>query len=330
MFLYKKALTVLALLGLLLSIGLATAQAEPVAASVTASAAYQSSPPYLRLPAPGAVITTPRPTFSWFPFVFATRYRLQVATDYRMQNLVADVWTSRTTVAPVVLMAAGNYYWRVEARDAIGSWYSLSETWSFEYILMQSPRPNTDTHTFTPRFTWNAHPNASRYLLEIESRRPYSGLKLSCVYSQFTLSAEPCDGVKLPYGLYNWRVLVDTGKGFSYPMFPFYWSLTINPKTLAPGPTGLGPSGVLTFDSESEGDEIVVSFSSVPNAETYEIEFSDNAFFNSRVTRVFTGPGDYDIIITPTNRVYWRVRAWLPGNITTRWSQTAWYEIRLV
>ena len=284
------------------------------------SPSFAPGAPTLRYPGREARVNTARLSFSWFVVPSANRYRLQVAEDMLFEYLVADVESDATAAAPVTLLPK-DYYWRVQARNAAGEWGNFSDTWHFQYALMKSPAPDTDTHTHRPVFSWVAHPNARRYQLRIDDDFDFRTPLATCTYSRQILSSEGCGG-ELPYGYYYWHVVVDTGTGF--PQWSVFWRFTINPKILRPGPIPQAPTG--SFPNEI----LEFTWSSVPYAITYQVQVDDDPHFHSVFVDVpdVTLDGHLQIGLWFVGRYYWRVRAWLPNNITTQWGPTASFDIQ--
>jgi hypothetical protein len=77
--------------------------------------------PALRSPRDGTETDDSTPTFEWSPSPEAENYRLLVGTDAELSSPEIDVWLAGTTYTPATGLPAGDYYWKVVAKDAAGN-----------------------------------------------------------------------------------------------------------------------------------------------------------------------------------------------------------------
>jgi hypothetical protein len=176
----------------------------------------------------------------------------------------------------------------------------------------------TDT---TPTFTWGLFTGAAGYKLEVAQDSnfttpvaPFPYFTPTGSVTSFTLPAtQPLD-----YGVYYWRVSVDTGSGFVTS--PFVQTFTLTPRPAA-SPVLTGPVTNTLFVNTSAP---VFTWNSVPyqTALTYEIVVDNNLNFSSpeftTLTELLTAiyADGFD-----DGRYYWKVRAINTLNIPGAWSR---------
>jgi hypothetical protein len=131
------------------------------------------------------VITSFSPEhFSWEPVTGAAAYILEISVSPSFNDsALYRVTTLKTHHTPLAQLANNQYYWRVIPLDARDNAGEASEVRTFTFGWNQIPELLTpeDDHNarFLPRFTWNAVPGASSYVLEVSSQENFSALELN-------------------------------------------------------------------------------------------------------------------------------------------------------
>jgi len=98
---------------------------------------YQEIPssPMLLLPDSGATGVSTTPTFSWNPSLGTEYYAIQLSDTLDFSRLVVDEDSLGATSLDITgLSVNSTYYWRVSARNALGT-SNWSEEWSFTTLL---------------------------------------------------------------------------------------------------------------------------------------------------------------------------------------------------
>lgn len=115
------------------------------------------------------------PTLTWNSVPTATNYRLQIAVDSNFTNVIVSDSTLTVgsyTVQSGVLAFNSSYYWRVKAKNPIGSG-NWSAAWKFSTLelpvapVLVSPANNSNNISLTPTMLWNNVPTAINYRLQI-------------------------------------------------------------------------------------------------------------------------------------------------------------------
>jgi photosystem II stability/assembly factor-like uncharacterized protein len=149
----------------------------------------------------------------------AERYRLQVATDSMFSSCIVDdstiTWSGHE-IGPLGIGTA--YYWRVRARNVLGSgpWSSV---WKFTTIsgppsapILTSPANGYNNQTQTVRFYWNAIIEAESCRLQVAT----DSLFKACVFDDSTITWWPRNvGPLATNTIYYWRVRAKNVLGFS-------------------------------------------------------------------------------------------------------------------
>ncbi|HRD82155.1 MAG TPA: proprotein convertase P-domain-containing protein [Saprospiraceae bacterium] len=83
----------------------------------------ETTPPFptLSAPANNAVVMTPTPMMSWNTATGADEYRVEVARDETMMDIVATQVQTGTSWTPSQALVAGDYFWRVTAQNECGN-----------------------------------------------------------------------------------------------------------------------------------------------------------------------------------------------------------------
>ncbi len=131
--------------------------------------------PVLISPVNNAGNQAPILTVSWSGVAGAENYRLQVSTDLNFGALMFDDSTLTVTTKQLSgLSSSKNYYWRVNARNLVGS-SAYSTVWMFSTVLdrpekvtLVGPASGGNMGTDSVRFVWRkAIPAVSSYQVEL-------------------------------------------------------------------------------------------------------------------------------------------------------------------
>ncbi len=118
------------------------------------------------------------PTFSWDMVEGANTYRLQVSTDPGFNSIVINQVTPLTSYTPSVILAEGNYYWRVQVTrygNIVNDWSKVEQfTLSFPTPSGLTPDDNTIIH-YSPTFCWNP-------LIKYNDEAPYEPILTAWKY----------------------------------------------------------------------------------------------------------------------------------------------------
>lgn len=81
------------------------------------------------------------PLLEWWPIAGATRYRVQIARDAAMSDIVEDGMAQYAAYMMTERLAYDTYYWRVQAQDADGPLGEWSVTQRFQVAALSRWRP---------------------------------------------------------------------------------------------------------------------------------------------------------------------------------------------
>ncbi len=233
------------------------------------------------------------PTMCWDSSRSADTYRLQVAVDSNFNTLVFNDSTIQTLCKQIgPLLYSRTYYWRVNAKNDIGT--SLySERWWFNTLFppdsteLISPPNNSTGVSVSPEFQWSIPNRADVYQLQVARDPGFNVI----IYNDSTLQNQSWRVYNLlARTTYYWRVRSHNAAGNGV------WSSTYNFKTTVVGvsnwtlPITVGESG---FGQDS------IYFGIHPDA-TYGIDPSLGEFqlpppmvgqFDARFIDIPTRPG---------------------------------------
>jgi hypothetical protein len=160
--------------------------------------------------------------FRWSSVPYATKYRITVATDPALSNVVLGTSTqpaetTGTNFAMPASLAPGPYYWAVTPLDADGHRGARSRVaaflWSWPTTTTTSLADlNPDLRVFDPMFSWSPVPGAARYEVEVNSAEDFPvGSKWCCAGTTIGTSFAPLQ--VLGNNRYYWRVRAMDARG---------------------------------------------------------------------------------------------------------------------
>ena len=287
-------------------------------AEIQAFGPFLPSTPTLSSPANGAVNQSTSLNLSWGAVNGATSYRLQVSTASTFTTTVFDdsTLTSATkSIGP--LSVASTYYWRVNAKDVIGT-SAWSAVWNFATVplppgapSLTSPANGATNQPLSLNLSWGAVSGAGTYRVEVSTASDFN----STVVDDSTLTATTRSVSGLTNSVtYYWRVNAKNAGGTSG------WSSTWSYTTIVSVP------GVPSLTSPTNGATNValsptLSWGAVSGAATYRLQVSTASTFASTVFDDSTVTAASRSVNGLANSTvyYWRVNA---KNIagTSAWS----------
>ena len=253
--------------------------------------------PALLWPGNGANGVSLTPALNWSPSSGATSYDVYFGTSSSPPLLNT---TAGTSFAPGTLAAATVYFWRVVAKDSIGS--SSSVAWSFTTQGAAPPAPTLTAPAsgatgvaLTPTLSWNASAGAASYEVYFgtASTPPLVTTTAGIAYVPPTLSASTT---------YYWQIVAQNSSGSaSSPIWSFTTAapavgllfVPVTPCRVADTRNSAGPFGGPTMTAGSTRSfAIPQSACSIPST---ALEYSLN------VTVVPAGPLGY-LSLWPTGQ----------------------------
>jgi len=250
----------------------------------------------LLTPANLSATAYPSPTIlTWSPVPGATSYKVSVATGasgggvdaprgiistgaLAWSNSGQPIGTSNTNLAISAALHPGTYYWQVIPVDAEGHDGTPSTIFSFTWIWTGLTTPTvTDVvpgaEIYDPLFQWPAIAGAASYQIEIN---PTSGFAPgSTVYSGSTTATQFSPLNTLPNNTYYWRVRGVDPQGQAGPWNNGQTFTKTYDETPLPGPQVLHVyNSKLELRDNTNVNEPVVAWSTVPGARTYEVQIT--------------------------------------------------------
>lgn len=261
----------------------------------------------LTTPADGATDVPTTTTFAWNADPLATSYDFQISTNGSFTNLVLNENNIAFTSAQVGTFNENTtYFWRVRGQNGIGNgpW---SDARSFTTVggapgavALNSPAHGALLAADAVSFQWAAVPGASGYDLQVSTSASFNSLVGEANgVTQTTRQLGPFD----PDETYYWRVRAFNASG-NGP-----WSGARSFATLP----ALTSSIVLTSPSDGAVDqplEIALQWEPHPDAESYQVQVSTTANFNTLVanTTEVTATSQQIGALAQEQTYYWRVR----------------------
>lgn len=280
--------------------------------------------PTLLSPANGAVRAAfAHGDFSWTAVPGAATYRLEIARNADMSNVVKTVTTSALHHTPTERLGNSIYYWRVTPLDNRGHAGATSAIASFTFNWNVAPQLLSPVDAaelrFAPRFAWTAVEGAKEYRLQISTQDNFNTYQeittRNTDYTPDTSLSNDQD--------YFWRVQAIDAQNTTSPWsairrYRMKWNFT--PQLLSPANNSIH----LAYP--------FFAWTPVPGAERYQIQIASNNAFDVKivdatlynVTNYVQKEWPSDKSKTqPETAYYWQVRAIdAQGNVTP-WSE-AW------
>ncbi|HHY55649.1 MAG TPA: PKD domain-containing protein [Chloroflexi bacterium] len=280
--------------------------------------------PALLSPANGAVRAAfAHDDFSWTAVPGAATYRLEIARNADMSNVIKTVTTAALHHTPTERLGNSIYYWRVTPLDYRGHAGAASDIASFTFNWNIAPQLLSPADAaelrFTPRFAWTAVEGAREYRLQISTQDNFNTYQeIITRNTDYTPVASLSNDQD-----YFWRVQAVDAQGAGSPWsairrYRMKWNFT--PQLLSPANNSIH----LAYP--------FFAWTPVPGAERYQIQIASNNAFDVKivdatlynVTSYVLKEWPVDATRTqPETAYYWQVRAIdAQGNVTP-WSE-AW------
>jgi hypothetical protein len=256
--------------------------------------------------------------FSWEPVPGAAAYKLEISVspDFNDAQLYQQT-TLKPHHTPTRQFANNQYYWRVTPIDAGDHAGLPSDVRTFTFAWNHVPTlltPKDDIFSrFVPRFTWEAVPGASEYILDVSSQEDVSAPVLTIRTANTSYTPEKALANNKDY---FWRVRAVNPQGATGPVsetrhFHADW---VQPPTLLSPPV-------------ESVNHIYPYFSWTPvaGAERYQIQIATGTGFDDKIADVtiYNATGysqpEWKTLIFGAD-YFWRVRAIDAQGNTTNWS----------
>lgn len=271
--------------------------------------------PVLKTPANGGIVTAARPAFTWNAAATAARYHIQIALDESFGAVVQENDNvATTTFTATAALPQGGYWWRVRAKDAAGNWGSFSTPFSFDFNIQRGPVNNAMSTSQRPTFSWYAYAGTLGYQLQVDDDSDFSSPLTDQPLSAATVSY--LTPTAMPFGIYYWRVNVNTGSGFIAS--PFYRTLTITPAAPAAPVLSMPATNSLLGTSSP-----VLAWNDVTGLGSpfiFRIQIDDDLYFRSPAQDEIVTETQYMAAPLADGRYYWRVQAINNLNVPGKWS----------
>ncbi|TAK56506.1 MAG: hypothetical protein EPO24_11170 [Bacteroidetes bacterium] len=236
--------------------------------------------PQLYSPSANAVNQSVQPTFKWRQSAEAHHYDFQLATDSDFTSIVYDTTTTvDTSVVAQLLSYATQYFWRVRARNDIGT-SSFSEIRTFTTThqapiapLLESPGDSAQNQPRTVTFRWRQAAHTSVYILNIAASPAFSPILFKDSTLTDTFRTVSLLGAATTY---YWRVNARNAGGTS----PY--SEVRNFTTVPPLPGTIALSSP-PDNSIGQPTEITLQWDSTGYADSYDVQVSADSLFGSIV-----------------------------------------------
>ncbi len=303
------------------------------------------SAPALQAPAASASVTMPF-AISWSASADPSgilAYNWQVsATSTFAKVLRQDSVMAPATTSVVSGLAAGTYFWRVQAvsNDFVMGPFSAARKVSVTGAgagaparpTLNPPRGGTSFHPWESfGMSWSASPGTVKYVLEASKDPAFPTNGVVFRWEQETLSTDILI-TTVDRGTYSARVFaVDADGDYSAPSNVITFSITFS-APIAAAPTIVSPTGNVTTSMP-----VTFAWNHVVNPQSsgYELQIARDAGFTQVEDDIpqLNGPS-YTVITLPTaGPKFWRVRSF-QGVVNTAgtaaataWSQTGTFTI---
>ena len=276
------------------------------------------SQPALLSPADAATRISINTTLRWNAADYASKYRVQVATDTGFGAKVIDVEITQTSY--VITQSLNNltaYYWRVQASNGSGS-SAWSADWSFTTIPAIPDQPNLVSPangiagvSLPITMTWNTANNAATYRFRLATDSTFA----TPLVDQSGLTDTNWSTGGLVYGTtYYWQV-----QAISSEAEISDWSATWSFRLIG--------IPVLVFPSDGiliSADNYLLAWSPSNDNTSYRLQVSkDPNFATTLVDQTGLVSTSYTVSgLTTWNTYHWRLQGISP-NGTSAWS-TSW------
>jgi Bacterial Ig-like domain len=251
---------------------------------------------------------------SWAPVAKATSYEVQVDTDAGFDSPDFTATTVNRKVVPTKVLPSGDAFWRV--RSVSGSTRSGWSKSSFAVAVVSTPIPlapasgeSLSQPQDPPLLQWTGVQGATSYTVEVDADSDMIGAKTYTSKSTSFVVPDP-----LTAGDWFWRVTASKGTGLN--------SLPSDVQSFDVQPL---PAPQITYpvdDINQTLEDVVLDWTPVPGAKTYDVQVALDADFNNIALSV---TGIQSTRYSPpttlnSDQFWWRVRAVDPAGQQTEWT----------
>jgi len=273
-------------------------------------------PPSLIEPAKDTISVAHTPTFLWNSVDDSENYKLYIATDSLLNDIVLTKTmledTTYTLTEVEKLSPLTHYYWAAAVQSEDGSEGQLSEIWKFRTGLgapiLITPENNKVNLPEDVMFTWNSVPEAVNYQFQASRLSDFS-IPIADGIVDDTLQNLP----DLEFNVnYYWRVRATDTNDVKGP-----WSEIWTFKTGQERPIHISPAN----NSGGQPLTLTLDWTDIDGYE-YDVQFNDNPDFSgTKLLNTTSVESEYEVIDLENNKTYyWRVRARLDDTLS------AWTE----
>jgi|GEM_PF-902246 len=250
-----------------------------------------------------------QPSLRWLPTTSASSYRVQLADNSSFSNMIVDARNVTGTSRGVpVLRAETEYYWRINASNAVGTgeWTS-PQRFVTAVAPPNAPRLISPTRArvdmpLTVTLLWDAPDRAQRYHAQVSTDSLFDEAFL---LNRDDLTSPTTEVKDLGnFQKYFWRVRAfNVGGGSAWSQV---WSFTTLPAE-PEAPVLVSPA----HEEEDVARSPQFTWQAVPSASTYDMQLATDTAFTNLLIDVsaipFTRYGATDLEAGADH--YWRVRA---------------------
>ncbi|MHA1622895.1 MAG: hypothetical protein ACTSVO_12240, partial [Candidatus Heimdallarchaeaceae archaeon] len=274
----------------------------------------------LNLPGNGVTINDPTPQLQWYELGDAVEYQILVDTVDVFSSPIINELTSATFLNIVTVLADGDYYWKVRAKDASGNWGLWSAIWAFtidatgpDQPILSSPANDTIISDNTPQMFVGIVATATTYQFQIATTDAFGTLiiNVEVASNAYTLISALTDGT------YYWRVRAADSLD-NWSEWSETWVFTID-ATAPDQPILSSPAnGTLSNDNLPQLVAGIVS-----TAVTYQFQIATSDSFDTLILDIIVPTNYYDVVSALIDgKYYWRVRAADSLDNWSEWSET--------
>lgn len=158
-------------------------------------------------------------TFAWKNISETKTYRLKIAKDRQMKNIVVDTVVNSNFFKledASEQLPNGEYYWTVSGVDSVGNELTATapvkfQTRNSDFMLRSIFPPDgyTVADTLCPdtRFTWKTNLKGVKHF-QVSNSEDFSK-----IITDMKITGNGIEGVSLPQGQWYWRIITDTENG---------------------------------------------------------------------------------------------------------------------